>query len=112
MWGLKRMILQVSTIIFLDDEGLDKEIPYLPCCLIWLLIPSFIDENVRDTNIIKVVMGEHSEGGVNMLQNIDDAIFLLQEDYMSAHNQKLILCSFEQMFVLKIVSRKSDFCSF
>lgn len=31
-------------------------------------------------------MGEYSEGGVNMLQYIDDTIFLLQEDYMSVHN--------------------------
>lgn len=61
--------------------------------------------------LVKEVLEEHIENSVNMLQYADDTIFLLEDDFGSAHNLKFILCLFEQMFVLKINFIKvSCFC--
>lgn len=64
--------------------------------------------NAREVGLVKVVMTEFTENGVNMLQYADDTIFLLQDDYESAHNLKFILCLFEQMSGLKINFHKSE----
>lgn len=53
-------------------------------------------------------MEDNVENGTNMMQYADDTIFLLQDDYDSAHNLKLVLCLFEQMSRLKINFHKSE----
>ena len=65
-------------------------------------------DNAQKTGLIKGLLGENTEGGINMLQYADDTIFLLQDDYESACNLKYILCLFEQMFGLKINFHKSE----
>lgn len=73
--------------------------------------PAMLLDKVRINGLIKGVLEENIENGINMLQYADDTIFLLQDDYNSAHNLEFILCLFEQMCGLKINFRKSElFC--
>lgn len=59
-------------------------------------------ENAKRIGLVKELLGEYIDKGVNMLQYEDDTIFLMQDDFDSAHNLKLIMCLFEQMSGLKI----------
>ena len=52
----------------------------------------------RFNGLIKGIIGENIDNGINMLQYVDDTIFLLQDDYNSAHNLKFLFCLFEQQF--------------
>ena len=65
-------------------------------------------DNARKAGIIKGLLADTLEGGLNMLQCADATIFLLQDDYESACNLKYILCLFEQMSGLKINFHKSE----
>lgn len=65
-------------------------------------------DNARKAGLIKGLLFESVEGGVNMLQYADATIFLMQDDFDSAHNLKYILCLFEQMSGLKINFHKSE----
>ena len=40
----------------------------------------------RENGFVKGVLNEYTPNGVNMLQYVDDTIFLLQDDIESAHN--------------------------
>ena len=51
------------------------------------------------------------EGGVFVLQYVDDTIIFMEHDLEKATNMKLVLCLFEQMSGLKINFNKSElFC--
>jgi hypothetical protein len=51
------------------------------------------------------------EGGVSILQYVDDTILFMEHDIDKAINMKLILCLFEQLSGLKINFHKSElFC--
>ena len=51
------------------------------------------------------------EGGVSILQYVDDTILFMSHDIAKALNMKLILCMFEQLSGLKINYHKSEiFC--
>lgn len=52
-------------------------------------------DNARKNGLVKGLMIENWEGGVNILQYADATIFLLQDDFDSAHNLKYVLCLFE-----------------
>lgn len=65
-------------------------------------------DKARGTGLIKRVLTENVVGGINMLQYADEAIFLLQDDYNSAHNLKFVLCLFEQISGLKINFHKNE----
>ena len=47
--------------------------------------------NEKETGLIKGVLSEYTKNDVNMIQFVDDTIFLLQDDFESAHNLKFIL---------------------
>jgi hypothetical protein len=49
------------------------------------------------------------EGGLSILQYVDDTIILMDHNIEQARNIKLLLCVFEQLSVLKINFHKSDF---
>ena len=63
---------------------------------------------LEKNGLIKEVLRNKLENGVNMLQYADDTIFLLQDDVESAHNLKFFLTMFEQMSGLKINFNKSE----
>src|SRR3954468_19440465 len=69
---------------------------------------AIIMENARAMGLIKGVISNKLEGGVNMLQYADDTIFLLQDDVESAQNLKFVLTTFEQISGLKINFNKSE----
>jgi hypothetical protein len=48
------------------------------------------------------------DGGVSILQYVDDTIFFLEHDLEKALNMKLVLCIFEQLTGLKINFHKSE----
>jgi hypothetical protein len=51
------------------------------------------------------------EGGVSIIQYVDDTIIFMDHDLDKALNMKLILCFFEQLSGLKINFHKSEiFC--
>lgn len=51
------------------------------------------------------------DGGLAILQYVDDTIFLLEDNLVNARNLKFILCVFEQISGLKINFHKSElFC--
>ena len=51
------------------------------------------------------------DGGVSILQYLDDTILFMEHDLEKALNMKLILCIFEQLSGLKINFHKSEiFC--
>jgi hypothetical protein len=51
------------------------------------------------------------EGGLSILQYVDDAILFMEHDLDQAANMKLLLCAFEQLSGLKIHFHKSKmFC--
>lgn len=58
---------------------------------------------------IKGVLNEDLNHGVDMLQYVDDTIFLMQDDVDSAKNLKFILSAFEQMSRLKIIFIKVNY---
>jgi hypothetical protein len=65
-------------------------------------------DNAKRTGLVKGVLNEESEGGINRLQYADDTVFLLPDDLVSAKNLKFILCTFEQISGLKINFHKSE----
>lgn len=69
-------------------------------------------DKARVNDLIKGVLGEKIEHGINMLLYVDDTIFLLQDDYDSAHNLKFMLYLFEQMSGLKFNFHEWVFCLF
>ena len=51
------------------------------------------------------------DGGVSILQYVDDTIIFMEHDLEKARNMKLVLCLFEQLTGLKINFHKSElFC--
>jgi hypothetical protein len=51
------------------------------------------------------------EGGVSVLQYVDDTIILMEHDLVKARNMKLVLCLFEQLSGLNINFNKNElFC--
>jgi hypothetical protein len=51
------------------------------------------------------------DGGLSILQYVDDTVLFLDHDLDKAKNLKLLLCAFEQLSGLKINFHKSDiFC--
>jgi hypothetical protein len=51
------------------------------------------------------------DGGLSILQYIDDTIIFLDDDLEGAKNMKLVLCAFEHLSGLKINFHKSElFC--
>lgn len=64
--------------------------------------------NALEHDLVKGVLGDENNKGVNMLQYADDTIILIQDDIESVKNLKFILGAFEQMSGLKINLHKSD----
>jgi len=51
------------------------------------------------------------DGGLSILQYVDDTILFMEHDLEQAKNMKIILCAFEQLSGLKINFHKSElFC--
>lgn len=67
-----------------------------------------IMNKANEHGLMKGMLGENLYNGVNMLQYVDDSIFLLDDDLDSARNLKMMLCAFEQMSGLKINFHKSE----
>lgn len=65
--------------------------------------PAMMLDNGRINGVAKGVLEDNIANGINMLQYADDTIFLLRDDYASAHNLKFILCLLGQMSRLKLV---------
>ena len=68
--------------------------------------------NALNMDIVKGVLGNNENKGVNMLQYADDTIFLVKDDETSVRNLKFILGAFEQMSGLKINFHKSELMLF
>ena len=49
------------------------------------------------------------DGGLSILQYIDDTILFMEHDLEQAKNMKIILCAFEQLSGLKINFHESEF---
>jgi hypothetical protein len=52
------------------------------------------------------------DGGLSILQYADDTILFLEDDLVEARNLKLVLCTFEKLFGLKINFHKSELFGF
>ena len=63
-------------------------------------------------DIVKGVLSKNDNKGVNMLQYVDDTIFLVKDEEESVRNLKFILGAFEQMSGLKINFHKSELMLF
>lgn len=69
---------------------------------------AMILDKANKSGLIKGIIPELVNRGINILQYADDTIFLIQDDMDSAKNLKFALCAFEQMSGLKINFHKSD----
>lgn len=69
---------------------------------------AIIMDKAKTSGIVKRVLSETLNHGVNMLQYADDINFLLRDDENSARNLKFILSAFEQMSGLTINFHKSE----
>jgi hypothetical protein len=58
--------------------------------------------------LVKGLVPHLVDGGVSILQYVDDTILLLDDDLENARNIKFILCLFEQISGLKINFHKSE----
>jgi hypothetical protein len=65
-----------------------------------------IMENAKQSGVVKGMLSEEVENGINILQYADDTTFLLPDDVESAKN--FLLCAFEQMSGLKINFLKNE----
>ena len=73
---------------------------------------AIILDKTRNEGFVKEVLTDYHENGVNMLQYVDDTIFLIQDDENSARNLKFILTAFEQMSGLTINFHQSEILLF
>ena len=69
-------------------------------------------DNAGKNGLIKGLLTDNLEGGVNMPHYADDTIFLLWDDFDSAYNLKCILSLFDQMTGLKIKFHKTELFQF
>jgi hypothetical protein len=68
-------------------------------------------ESAKLDGQIECVIPHLVDGGLSILQCIDDTILYMEHDLKKAQNLKLILAAFEQLSVLKINFHKSElFC--
>lgn len=65
-------------------------------------------DKARQHDFVKGDLGEILDKGVNMLQYVDDTIFLLQDDENSVRYLIFILCAVEQISGLAINFHKSE----
>lgn len=74
-------------------------------------ILALLVKKAQGLGLIKGLNSHLVDGGLAILQYVDDTIFCVQDDVESAKNLKFILCLFEQVSGLKINFLKSEiFC--
>jgi hypothetical protein len=65
----------------------------------------------KEDGQINGLVPHHVNGGLSILQYVDDTILFMEHNIEQAKNMKLLLCAFEQLFGLKINFHKSEpFC--
>jgi hypothetical protein len=68
-------------------------------------------ECAKNDGLIEGVITHLVDGGLSILQYVDDTILFMEHDLEKAQNLKLILSAFEQLSGLKINFHKSElFC--
>jgi hypothetical protein len=70
---------------------------------------AIIIERAKVDGQIEGVVPHLVDGGLSVLQYVDDTILLMEHDLDKARNLQLILSAFEQLSRLKINFHKSDF---
>jgi hypothetical protein len=74
------------------------------------MLSTFINRAKEDRQISGLVP-HLVDGGISILQYVDDTILFMKNDMEQATNMKLLLCAFEQLSGFKINFHKSEvFC--
>jgi hypothetical protein len=72
---------------------------------------SILINKAKEDGQVRGLVSHLIDGGVSILQYVDDTVLFMENDLEQAKNMKLLLCAFEQLSGLKINFHKSEvFC--
>jgi hypothetical protein len=72
---------------------------------------STLINRAKDDGQVRGLVPHLVDGGISILQYVDDTVLFMENDLEQATNMKLLLCAFEQLSGLKINFHKSEvFC--
>jgi hypothetical protein len=97
---------------FQTKKGLRQGDPLSP--LLFNLVADMLStliNRAKDDGQVRGLAPHLVDGGISILQYVDDTVLFMENDLEQATNMKLLLCAFEQLSGLKINFHKSEvFC--